>query len=106
MAAYVYPEQFERCVALLTERLQGMAARAGVPDQDCADLQGTLAALPPFSRDRASVMLQGVRAQTGDACMAFAASYILNLANEVWEHQPASIAAISGSLNKGPQAVG
>jgi hypothetical protein len=65
VAVYVYPEQFERCVALLTQRLQTMASRGGVADEDCADLQSTLAALPPFSRDRASVMLQGVRAQTG-----------------------------------------
>ena len=94
MAIYLYPEQFERCVALLTQRLQTMAARAGVADEDCADLQTTLEALPPFSRDRASVMLQGVRAQTGDPCMAFAASYVLNLAAEIWEGEPASIAAM------------
>ena len=77
MAVYVYPEQFEQCVALLTQRLQTIASRADVADEDCADLQATLAALPAVSRDRASVMLQGVRAQTGDPCMAFAASYVL-----------------------------
>ena len=94
MAVYVYPEQFERCVALLTQRLQTMASRGGVADEDCADLQSTLAALPPLSRDRTSVMLQGVRAQTGDPCMAFAASYVLNLAAEIWEGEPASTAAL------------
>jgi hypothetical protein len=83
-----------------------MAARAGVPDEECADLEATLAALPPFSRDRASVMLQGVRAQTGDECMAFAASYILKLADEVWDDQPASIAALTGASKHGSRAVG
>jgi hypothetical protein len=105
VAVYVYPEQFERCVALLTQRLQTMAARAGVADEDCADLQATLAALPPFSRDRASVMLQGVRAQTGDPGIAFAASYVLNLAAEIWEGEPASIATMAGSLRQDPQGL-
>jgi hypothetical protein len=36
VAVYVYPEQFERCVALLTQRLQTMASRGGVADEDCA----------------------------------------------------------------------
>ena len=105
MAVYVYPEQFEQCVALLTQRLQTIASRADVADEDCADLQATLAALPAVSRDRASVMLQGVRAQTGDPCMAFAASYVLNLAAEIWEGEPASIAAMAASFRQDPQGV-
>jgi hypothetical protein len=76
VAVYVYPEQFERCVALLTQRLQTMASRGGVAD-----------------------------AQTGDPCMAFAASYVLNLAAEIWEGEPASIAALTGSLSQDSQGV-
>jgi hypothetical protein len=33
-----------------------------------------------------------------------AAKYVLNLAHEIWDNQPLSIAMMAGSLNEGPQA--
>ena len=65
-------------------KLRDIAHRAGVPEDECIDLEATLAALPPFSRERASVLFQGVRAETEDTCMALAAGYVLTLAQDVW----------------------
>jgi hypothetical protein len=87
---YVDPREFERCVGLLTRKLEETAVRAGIADGECIDLDSTLAALPPFSRDRAAVLLQGIRMQAEEEypAMAFAADYVLKLAREVWDHAP------------------
>jgi hypothetical protein len=37
--------------------------------------------------------------------LAFAAKYVLKLAEEVWENQSFSIAALTGASNDSPQAV-
>ena len=96
MSTVITPDQFERCITRLTLKLQDIAGRAGVPEDECADLEATLAALPPFSRERASVLLQGVRAQTDDTCMAVAAGYVLNLAQDVWSAPFVSEPATAG----------
>jgi hypothetical protein len=59
-------------------------------EEDCADLESTLAALPLFARGRARIMLEGVRIQADEnaPAMAFAANYILTLAQEIWEVMP------------------
>jgi hypothetical protein len=84
------PAEFKRCVTLLSRKLESIAAMAGVPDRDCIDLESTLAALPFFTRSRASIVLEGVRAQSldDDPTMAFAAEYVLSLAHEIWETGP------------------
>ena len=64
-AIYVYAREFERCVDLLTRKLEETAARAGVPDSECTDLEATLVALPPMRRlTGASVTLKGSWRQT------------------------------------------
>jgi hypothetical protein len=105
-SVYVYPPEFERCVELLTRKLEEIAARAGVPDAECETLESTLAALPPFSRDRAAVILEGISVQAGDEfpAMAFAASYVRKLAREVWDGgpQPAAMASRALEASKAP----
>jgi hypothetical protein len=92
----VDPTEFKRCVGVLSRKLDEVALRAGVPDSEWTDLESTLASLPPFSRDRVAVMLQGihVQAQNEFPAMAFAANYVLRLAHEVWgepTHSPAPL---------------
>src|SRR5215218_2706929 len=81
-AIYVYPREFERCVDLLTRKLEETAARAGVPDSECTDLEATLVALPPVARSRAEALLNGIQLQAADdfPAMAFAAKYVVKLA--------------------------
>ena len=52
-------------------------------------------------------MLNGLQLQTYDdfPAMAFTANYVLKLAQEIWEHQPASLGAMADVLKKGPQTV-
>jgi hypothetical protein len=92
---YVHPREFDRCVEVLTRKLEQTAARAGVADGERADLETTLAALPPFSRGRAAVLLEGIRVQADEEhpAMAFAADYVLKLAREVWDNAPAALSA-------------
>jgi hypothetical protein len=87
------PAEFRRCVDVLNRKLDDIAAKAGVPETECADLEMTLAALPPFSRDRAALMLQGIQIQAEESfpAMAFAASYVLTLARDVWEGAPSAL---------------
>src|SRR5688500_16625106 len=84
MAAGITPEAFQRCVTQLLIRLQDIAVRAGVPEHECSDLEATLAVLPPCARERASVLLEGVRAHSDDKCLSMAAGYILKLGHDVW----------------------
>jgi hypothetical protein len=93
------PSDFKRCLAYIERKLERIAARAGVPDDLCADLECTLMALPPFARDRAKIMLEGVYVQTHETypAMAFAARYVLNLAQEVWEGAAFPVPALAGS---------
>lgn len=84
MRGGVKPEEFQRCVTRLTVKLRDMAVNAGVPEDECTDLESVLAALPPVSRDRASVLLEGVRVHSEDKCMSLGAVFLLNLAQDVW----------------------
>src|SRR4051794_39203500 len=84
MAGSITPEAYERCVTQLTMRLRDIAMRAGVPEDECSDLEATLEVLPPFARERASVLLEGVRAHSDDKCMSVAAGFLLTVAHEVW----------------------
>jgi hypothetical protein len=79
-SVYVYPEEFDRCVEILTR----------LPESELETIESTLAALPPFSRDRAAIMLEGIGVQAEEAfpAMAFAARYVLRLAREVWDVGP------------------
>ena len=82
--------EFDKCVDLLTRKIEDLAAKAGVPDAVCIDLQSTLGALPQHCREHVSIMLQGiaVQAEYESPTMAFAARYVLNLAREIWETAP------------------
>ena len=84
------PAEFARCVRFLCTKIETIALRSGMADADCADLEGTLAAMPPIVRERARLMLDGVAIATeyDDPTTAFAARYILSLAREIWETTP------------------
>jgi len=84
------PAEFERCVTFLCVKIETVALRAGAPDADCSDLEGTLAAMAPLLRDRARLMLSGIEIQTeyDEPVMALAARYVLRLAEDVWETNP------------------
>jgi hypothetical protein len=84
------PAEFDRCVSHLCLKVETVGLKAGVLDADSSDLEGTLAALPPLVRDRIRLMLNGIEIQTEyeDPAMAFAARYVLRLAQDVWETNP------------------
>lgn len=86
-SAYVYPREFDRCVELLTRKIEEIAKRAGVHESEFGDLESVLAALPPVLRERAAVLLEGISIQADEEfpAMAFAASYVLKLAEEIWK---------------------
>ena len=42
----IRPTEFRRCVTLIERKLCHLATKLGVPDSECADLDGLLAALP------------------------------------------------------------
>jgi hypothetical protein len=94
--------EFKRNVAVLCSTVDAAAARAGVPDGAGGDLESTLAALPPFARDRVNVLLQGIRMQSSDdnPAMALAASYVLALAKEVWDTSPPAPAETAAASNQ------
>ena len=103
----VYPRDFDRCVELITRKIEQIAMKFGASDDDCADLQCSLEALSPFARSRVAAMLTGIQLQAGDdsPVMAFAARYVLNLAREVWESSPAGIGPMAATLNESSGAV-
>jgi hypothetical protein len=80
------PAEFERCVALLTSRIEALAGRPGSASGEYTDLQGALSALTPSNRGRAGVLLDGIalRVTDDDRAMAVAARYVRALAAEVW----------------------
>jgi hypothetical protein len=80
------PAEFQRCVAVVTHKVEALAARLGVLEAGQLDLESTLSALPPSSRGHAGVMLDGLalRASDEDQAMAVAARYVRALAAEVW----------------------
>ena len=87
------PTDFQRCVSHLCVRIETVAARAGVSEADCTDLEGTLAAMPPLVRERTRLMLNGMQIQSEykDPAMSFAARYVLVLAEDIWEENPHSM---------------
>ena len=105
-AICVYPREFERCVDLLTRKLEKTAAWAGVPDSECTDLEATLVALPPVARSRAEALLNGIELQAADdfPAMAFAAKYVAKLAHQIWESAPVSIVAMARAVDEGSSA--
>lgn len=84
---YIYPRDFHRCVELLTHKLAEIAARSGAREEECQSLESILAVLPPMSRQRASVVLNGIQVQSDEEypAMAVAARYVLRLAEEIWD---------------------
>jgi hypothetical protein len=84
------PDEFQRCVNFLCTKIETVALRSGMSDPDCKDLEGTLAAMPPTVRDRVRLMLDGTEIQTeyDDPTMAFAARYLLKLAQSLWDENP------------------
>jgi hypothetical protein len=84
---HVEPVEFQRCVALLSRKIGDLAVRAGVPEEECLDLERILTALPSLSRSRAYVILGGidVQASKGSPAMAMAARYVRALADDVWD---------------------
>lgn len=94
------PAEFERCVNFLCTKIETVAARSGLSDGDCGDLEGTLAAMPPLVRDRVRLMLDGIDIQTeySEPTMAFAARYILKLAQDIWQENPHPVTHSSDGL--------
>jgi len=90
---HVYPREFVWCLELLTRRLSETAARAGVNDSECTDLEAILAALPLVARFNAEGYLKSLQLQACDdfPAMAFAAKYVRKLANEIWFCSPGSV---------------
>ena len=84
------PDEFQRSVSFLCTKIETVALRSGMTDADCQDLEGSLAAMPPTVRDRVGLMLQGIAIQTeyDDQTMAFAARYLLRLAQSLWDESP------------------
>jgi hypothetical protein len=90
----VEPAEFQRCVALLSRKMEDLAVCAGLPEEKRLDLEGILAALPPISRSRACIILDGIGAHASEegTAMAVAARYVRALADDIWDtaHQPAA----------------
>ena len=84
------PVEFERCVSFLCMKIETIAMRSGGADAECTDLEGTLAAMPPLVRERIKLMLNGIEIQSeyDDPTMAFAARYLLRLAQDIWQTNP------------------
>ncbi len=84
------PAEFERCVSHLCLKIETIAVRAGVLGADCSDLEGMLRAMPPLTRDRVRLMLEGIEIHTeyDEPVMALAARYVLRLAEDVWQANP------------------
>jgi hypothetical protein len=87
------PAEFERCVAVVAQRIEALAKRLGVLEAGRLDLESTLSALPPSSRGHVGAMLDGIalRATDDDRTMAVAARYVRALADDVWasaDHAP------------------
>ena len=84
------PAEFQRCVSFLCLKIETVAIRSEMPDADCTDLEGTLAAMPPLVRDRVKLKLNGIEIQTeyDEPVMSYAARYILRLAQGIWEENP------------------
>lgn len=96
---YIYPREFHRCVELLTHKLAEIATRAGVREDECQTLESILAVLPPASRQRAAVVLNGIQVQSDEEypTMVVAARYVLRLAEEVWEGSALPVAALDAA---------
>jgi hypothetical protein len=86
----ISPTEFRRCVMLIERKLCELATKLGVPDSECADLDGLLAALPEIGRSRARAMLNGLQVSAADEhpTMAAAARYVCALAEDIWEASP------------------
>jgi hypothetical protein len=84
------PDEFQRSVSFLCTKIETVAMRSGIADADCKDLERSLAAMPPTVRDRVGLMLKGTEIQTeyDDPTMAFAARYLLRLAQGIWDDNP------------------
>src|SRR3954447_1557211 len=84
---------FSRCIEMLCRKLEGVATRAGIPEDECCGLEGILASLPPIARSQAQAILNGVQLSAADEfpAMAFAANYVLKLAREIWHSEPVAV---------------
>ena len=84
------PAEFDRCVWFVCKKIETVAIRSGMSDADCADLEGTLAAMPPTVRERAKLLLDGIMigSEYDEPTTAFAARYVLRLAQSLWEANP------------------
>ena len=94
------PAAFERCVSHLCIKIEPVALRAGVPGADCSDLEGMLAEMPPLTRARVKLMLEGIEIHTeyDEPVMALAARYVLRLAQDVWAARPHPLTHTSAAL--------
>jgi hypothetical protein len=84
------PADFRACVTLIEQKLCEVAGKLGVPESQCADLDGLLTALPFVGRSRARAMLNGIQVSAADEhpAMAAAARYVSALAEDIWEAFP------------------
>lgn len=98
---YIYPREFHRCVELLSHKLAEIAMRSGAREEECQSLESTLAALPSMSRQRASVVLNGIQVQSDEEfpAMTVAARYVLKLAEEIWDGDAIPVAALDAALS-------
>jgi hypothetical protein len=100
------PREFSRCLEFLRLKIEEAAARVDVPDSEMTDLDATLAALPPAGRSHVRALMNAMQLEAAEKfpTMAFAAGYVLTLAEDIWENQP-SIAALTGASTDSPQAI-
>jgi hypothetical protein len=56
------PAEFQRCIAVVTHKVEALAVRLGMLEAGRLDLESTLSDFPPSSRGRhAGIMLDGLR---------------------------------------------
>jgi hypothetical protein len=92
------PVEFSRCVALVADKIDALAARAGVPDTSRGTLESTLLALSESCRRRVVIRLELVAVEALDdhSAMAVAAREVLALAKDVSASTGQSSEASSG----------
>ena len=85
-------------LSALTEKVDEIAQRAGVPAVARLDLETTLAALPWPSRRRLGLVLESARVGTSDKAVREAVAVMLALAADVWARTPPPLESGQGGL--------
>ncbi|MBB3018958.1 hypothetical protein FHR70_002012 [Microvirga lupini] len=87
-------------LSALTEKVDEIAQRAGVPAVARLDLETTLAALPWPSRRRLGLVLESARVGTSDKAVREAVAVMLAVAADVWARTPPPVENGRGGLQE------